>query len=111
MTLLELATKIDDPLGPEYRCRDFDKDCVDVPEIAPDGHIPTHLGCWLDQPECGWCPFLQHFTLIGKHTLGGEVEHLPGGVPPRRANQLQLPGRWRHKECEVPADELPTYSH
>jgi hypothetical protein len=59
MSEADTKPKIDDPLGPPHRCSDFDDDCKDVPGIAPDGSIRTHLSCWLYAPERGWCPFLR----------------------------------------------------
>ena len=45
---LELAKEID-PLGPDNRCRDYDRDCEDV---------SCKTACWLYDPEQGWCPYL-----------------------------------------------------
>ncbi|MHC2406973.1 hypothetical protein ACVMGC_011517 [Bradyrhizobium barranii subsp. barranii] len=51
--------KTGDPLGREHRCTDFDNDCKDVPGVAPDGFVRSHLTCWLYDPTRGWCPFLR----------------------------------------------------
>lgn len=49
--------KVDNPLGPQRRCLDFDEDCKDVPN--PDHIFRSHLNCWLYAPQRGWCPFLR----------------------------------------------------
>ena len=57
--MLKPETAVDNPMAPEHRCKDFDEDCADVPGFTPDGDRRTHLNCWLSEPGCGWCPFLQ----------------------------------------------------
>jgi hypothetical protein len=37
------------PIETEVVCSDFDKDCEGV---------KNKVNCWLYQPECGLCPFL-----------------------------------------------------
>lgn len=63
MTDLSLAEKVEGLDGPcrdsPPRCVDFDDECVDVPGIAPDGRLRSHLGCWLYDPARGYCPFLR----------------------------------------------------
>lgn len=47
---LDALLKIDDPLGADNRCKDFDEDCDEV---------SCKVACWLYAPEQGWCPFLK----------------------------------------------------
>ena len=39
-----------DLLAPERRCKDFDADCAGIRD---------KVGCWLYDPEQGWCPYLR----------------------------------------------------
>jgi len=54
--MIDLITRekpiVDDPLGPENRCRDYDDGCKKAPRCG-------YLNCWLVEPEAGWCPGLR----------------------------------------------------